>query len=68
MTVIDSNVYSASMSREKSAQPKCASCMNHKRAIALFGQARFTPARFADYQNPESGVERGWVPLPATRS
>ena len=29
MTVIDSNVYSASISRKKSAQPKCASCTNH---------------------------------------
>ena len=51
ITVIDSNVYSASISRKKSALPKCASCMNHIWAIALFGQARFTPARFADYQN-----------------
>ena len=50
MTVIDSTTYSASISRKKSAQPKCASCMNHIWAITLFGQARFTPARFADYQ------------------
>ena len=49
MTVIDSNVYSASISRKKSAQPKCASCMNHIWAITLFGQARFTPARFAEH-------------------
>ena len=44
-------IYSASISRKKSTQPKCASCMNHIWAIALFGQARFTPARFADYQS-----------------
>ena len=50
MTVIDSNVFSASISRKKSAQPKCASCMNRIWAIALFGQARFTPARFAEDQ------------------
>ena len=45
-----SNVYSASIPRKKSAQPKCTSCMNHIWAIALSGQTRFTPARFADYQ------------------
>ena len=44
MTIIDSTIYSASKSRKKSAQPKCASCMNHIWAITLFGQARFTPA------------------------
>ena len=36
--------------KKESAQPKCASCMNHIWAIALFGEARFTPARSADYQ------------------
>ena len=29
MTVIDSNAYSARSSRNKTAGPKCASCMNH---------------------------------------
>ena len=50
MTVIDSNEYSARISRNKNAQPKCASCMNHIWATTLFGQARFAPARFAEHQ------------------
>ena len=50
MTVIDSNVYSARILRNKKARPKCASCMNHIWAITLFGEARFTPAHFAEYQ------------------
>ena len=50
MTVIDSNVYSDNITRKKRAQPKCASFMNHIWFITLFGQARFTPARFADCQ------------------
>ena len=63
MIVIDSNVYSASISRNKNARLKCASCMNHICAITLFGQACFTPARFTEYQlrhiGPKSSAERG---------
>ena len=56
MTVIDSNVYSASISRKKSAQPKCASCMNHIRAITLFGQARFSTSPFCRIPEQSSGI------------
>ena len=44
------------ISRDKNARPKCASCMNHIWAITLFGQARFTPARFAEYQKNLPGI------------
>ena len=50
-----------------------ASCMNHIWAIALFGQARFRPARFADYQLGSQNLKRAKksscapAPLPTRR-
>ena len=42
--------------KNKNARPKCASRMNHTWAITLFGQARFTPARFAEYQTTTGNI------------
>ena len=60
MIVIDSNVYWARKRGNSNARPKYASCMNHIWAIALFGQARYTPTRFAEYQTARSFFTYGW--------
>ena len=59
MTVIDSNVQSASISRNKNARPKCTSCMNHISATTLVRTSPFYTSLFQ--RTAKLPAERGHV-------